>query len=175
MRKLLGILIVGVLFATACPAQNDGSLFLKSAIQKLKNSRDYTLKTAALMPAEKYDYKPSPEEMSFGAQLLHLCTNMGWLCTSFLGTEKNPVTTEDGKLQTKAEIQSVLIKTYAYAINTLEHFDKNKLAEPVTFFAGPMTRLQIINLLSDHQTHHRAQILVYLRLNGIKPPDYVGW
>lgn len=175
MRKISCLLILCSLLTIFCRAQNDGSLFLQSAIQKLKNSRDYTLKVAALMPAGKYAYKPSPEEMSFGEQLLHLCSNMGWLCASYLGTDKNPVTAADGKLQTKEEIQSVLVKTYAFAINTLEHFDKTKLAEPVKFFAGPMTRLQIINLLSDHQTHHRAQTLVYLRLNGIKPPDYVGW
>jgi uncharacterized damage-inducible protein DinB len=38
-----------------------------------------------------------------------------------------------------------------------------------------MNKLQILNLLNDHQTHHRAQLIVYLRINGIKPPDYVGW
>lgn len=175
MRKISCLLIISALCTICCYAQNDGSLFMKSAIQKLQNGRDYTLKVAALMPAGKYGYKPSPEEMSFGAQLLHLCSNMGWLCSSYLGTEKNPVTADDAKLQTKEEIESVLKKTYAFAISTLEHFDKNKLAEPVKLFAGPMTRLQIINLLNDHQTHHRAQMLVYLRLNGIKPPDYVGW
>jgi len=30
-------------------------------------------------------------------------------------------------------------------------------------------------LLNDHQTHHRGQLVVYLRLNGIKPPAYIGW
>ncbi|WP_374662973.1 DinB family protein [Parasegetibacter sp. NRK P23] len=38
-----------------------------------------------------------------------------------------------------------------------------------------MSKLQIINLLSDHQTHHRGQLLVYLRLCGLTPPKYVGW
>jgi uncharacterized damage-inducible protein DinB len=38
-----------------------------------------------------------------------------------------------------------------------------------------MNKLQIINLINDHQTHHRAQLLVYLRLKGVKPPEYVGW
>jgi uncharacterized damage-inducible protein DinB len=30
-------------------------------------------------------------------------------------------------------------------------------------------------LMHDHHTHHRGQIIVYLRLNGLKPPKYVGW
>lgn len=38
-----------------------------------------------------------------------------------------------------------------------------------------MTRRQILLLLHDHQTHHIGQVIVYLRLKGIKPPAYVGW
>ncbi len=38
-----------------------------------------------------------------------------------------------------------------------------------------MNKLQINNPMQDHQTHHRAQLLNYLRLNGIKPPAYIGW
>ena len=45
----------------------------------------------------------------------------------------------------------------------------------VDFFAGPKTRSQIIQLVDDHHTHHRAQLIIYLRLLGIKPPRYVGW
>jgi hypothetical protein len=29
--------------------------------------------------------------------------------------------------------------------------------------------------LTLHQTHHRGQLVVYLRLKGIKPPQYRGW
>ena len=49
------------------------------------------------------------------------------------------------------------------------------LKDEVEFFAGPKTKLQILNLLQDHVTHHRGQLIVYLNLNEIKPPSYVGW
>ena len=75
----------------------------------------------------------------------------------------------------KQQVIDRLRMGYEYAENALKNFNKQTLSDSVTFFAGPMNRLQIINLLNDHQTHHRAQVLVYLRLNGIKPPDYVGW
>ncbi len=127
------------------------------------------------MPEEKYGFKPVPDEMSFGEQLLHLSSNLGWLCLSYLDGSENPVTKTDTKVQKKKEIISVLNKTYDYAINLLRRFEPAHLADTVSFFAGSMNKLQIINLLNDHQTHHRAQMLVYLRLNGIKPPDYVGW
>ncbi|RYY32777.1 MAG: hypothetical protein EOP46_18130 [Sphingobacteriaceae bacterium] len=75
----------------------------------------------------------------------------------------------------KEEIIQVIKNTYAFAIGALKSFEVTHLADTVSFFAGPKTKLQIINLISDHQTHHRAQMIVYLRLNSIKPPDYVGW
>jgi uncharacterized damage-inducible protein DinB len=49
------------------------------------------------------------------------------------------------------------------------------LKETVKFFAGPKSRIQILNLLQDHVTHHRGQLIVYLNLNNIKPPSYSGW
>ena len=133
------------------------------------------MKVADLMPETNYAFKPAPTEMSFGEQLIHLCSNMRWLCSSYLSNSENPITKSDLKLVKKEEIMHTLSKTYDFALDVLQHFDLARLSDTVSFFAGPMNKLQIINLLNDHQTHHRAQMLVYLRLNGIKPPDYIGW
>ncbi len=127
------------------------------------------------MPSEKFSFKPTAGEMSFGEQLLHLSSNIGWLTSSYLGTGKSPVTATDMKLKGKEEIISVLNKSYDFALEALQLLSPASLADTVHFFAGTKNKLQIINLLNDHQTHHRAQAIVYLRLNGIKPPDYIGW
>lgn len=163
------------LFNVTVQSQSIDSIFVVAAITKLQHSKEYTLKTAELMPEEKYAFKPTTDEMSFGEQLLHLSSNMGWLCSSYLSKDVNPVSKTDAKLQKKEEIIRVLIKTYDYAIDLLQHFDAGHLADTVAFPKGPMNKMQIFTLLNDHQTHHRAQTLVYLRLNGIKPPDYIGW
>nr|WP_262481137.1 DinB family protein [Algibacter pectinivorans] len=41
------------------------------------------------------------------------------------------------------------------------------------YFGADRTKRQILLLLADHITHHRGQMLVYMRLKGIKPPRYV--
>ncbi len=156
-------------------AQKNDLLFLEAAITKLEHSQQYTLKVAKGMPEEKYGFKPVPDEMNFGEQLLHIAANLNWLTSSYITSIKSPVTKEATKVQKKEEILAVLNKTYEYAIGALKLFEASHLADTVSFFAGPKTKLQMINLISDHQTHHRAQMIVYLRLNGIKPPDYVGW
>lgn len=78
-------------------------------------------------------------------------------------------------LTEKDSILGILNRAYDYALRALETFNPSELGKMESFFTGPMNRLQIINLINDHQTHHRAQLLVYLRMKGIKPPAYVGW
>ena len=156
-------------------AQSVDTVFLNANITKLKNAKEYTLQVSDLMPEEKYNYKPSKEEMEFGKQLLHISENLCWLSSSYLTSNKNPLTAADGKITSKKDIVTVVKKGYDFAIDALQNFDPKTLTDTVKFFSGPMNKLQIINLIQDHQTHHRGQLLVYLRLNGIKPPDYVGW
>lgn len=156
-------------------AQNTDSLFLESALKKLQHSKVYTLKVASLMPEDKFSYRPDADEMTFGEQLLHIAGNIGWLCTSYLNGPENPLSSKAKKATKRDEIIQVVTATYDYAVTVLKQFDVKQLPDSVSFFAGPMNKLQIINLLNDHQTHHRGQLIVYLRLNAIKPPDYVGW
>ncbi len=148
--------------------------YLAECQQKLKNSMEYTLEVARMMPEEKYNYKPVADEMSFGAQLLHITSNLNWLTSDYLGGKKLDKDL-DSQAYTKAEVIAILEEGYALAAAALTNFKPEQLEESVKFFAGPMTKRQILTLLNDHQTHHRGQILVYLRLNEIKPPRYRGW
>lgn len=176
MKRFFKKMLFGfLLYYNSVSAQNADELLLEAAISKLRHSKEYTLNVASLMPEEKFSYRPDTGEMTFGEQLLHISGNMGWLCSSYLNGAENRPSSNAKKTVEKDEIIQVLTKTYDYAINVLERFDKNMLQDTVSFFAGPMNKLQIINLLNDHQTHHRGQLIVYLRLNAIKPPDYIGW
>lgn len=128
------------------------------------------------MPANGYAYKPSPAEMSFGQQLIHLSRNLGWLSGHYLGNkDTNPVSEADLKLHQKDSIIAVVSRVYEYSLEKLKQFDPGQLSDTVSFFAGSMSKLQIINLINDHQTHHRGQLVVYLRMNGLTPPSYIGW
>nr|NIM13383.1 DinB family protein [Candidatus Aminicenantes bacterium]NIM80034.1 DinB family protein [Candidatus Aminicenantes bacterium]NIO82289.1 DinB family protein [Candidatus Aminicenantes bacterium]NIQ68157.1 DinB family protein [Candidatus Aminicenantes bacterium] len=38
-----------------------------------------------------------------------------------------------------------------------------------------LSKSQTFMTIRDHVAHHRGQMVIYLRLKGIKPPQYVGW
>ena len=154
-------------------AQNSNDSLVAQLSRKWTNAKVYALKMAELMPEEYYDFKPVPEEMSFNQQLLHIADNMEWLSSSYLFVPKrNKI---DTSTKGKAAVIKILSDAYDMGMMAHKNISAKQLDEVVPFFAEPMTRRQILILMHDHQTHHLGQLIVYLRLRGIKPPDYVGW
>lgn len=150
--------------------------------RKWENATAYTLEVAEAMPDSLFGYQPTAEQMSFRDQLLHMAGNMLWLSVDKLGYQP-----EDGfdwkarheAWQTadlnKAEAINALTTALNVAKRAAASLTPEDLDAEVSFFAGPMSKRQILTLLNDHHTHHRAQIIVYLRLQGLQPPRYRGW
>jgi uncharacterized damage-inducible protein DinB len=172
MKRILTLMIFLGAICTV-KAQSADSLQVELA-RKWVNSKAYALKLAALMPEEGYDFKAAPEEMSFREQLLHIAENMTWLSSSYLLVDAPAKSTATQKLS-KSAVLKILGNAYDLGLSAHMKMNAGQLDEKVKFFAGPMTRRQILILMHDHQTHHLGQLIVYLRLKGIKPPDYVGW
>ncbi|MEL7124159.1 MAG: DinB family protein, partial [Bacteroidota bacterium] len=143
--------------------------FLSEFEQKWANAKAYTLELAESMPESAFDFSPTEEQMTFKEQLLHITSNMVWLTSSYLDGEKLEA---DLKKEgyTKAEVIQILTDGFDNAAEAVKNFPVEDLETEVKFFAGPMSKRQIMVLMNDHVTHHRGQIIVYARLKGIKPP-----
>lgn len=169
MKKTICILVL--LLSTVVSAQQE---ITSTFAEKWDNSKIYLLEIAKAMPENKYNYKPTAREMSFKEQVFHILENMDWLSTTYFSTAKY-----EKKDRSKITSKEVVIKEIESAFDKAKNIikeDKNPdLNQKVDFFAGPKTRLQILNLIQDHVTHHRGQLIVYLNLNQIDPPKYVGW
>lgn len=170
MKKLL----LSLLTLAVLNGLNAQSNYLKEFKQKWTGARSYTFKVAEAMPEENYDYKPSEEQMSFQEQLIHMVGNIRWLSTSYLGVKRIEVDLKKTDY-TKQEVLNILKEAFDKTDQALEKLTLEALEEEVSFFAGPMSKRQILTLLNDHLTHHRGQLVVYLRLNGVPPPSYRGW
>ncbi|GAA0714823.1 hypothetical protein GCM10009430_08500 [Aquimarina litoralis] len=149
----------------------------KSAfLEKWENSKAYLVAMAESMPYDKYAFRPSEREMDFKSQLLHICGNMTWLSTTYFSEEEfDRQKFNESAPDTKNELIQFVKDSFDKAHARIEQTSEETLADKVDFFAGPKSKLQILNLLQDHVTHHRGQLIVYLNLNEIKPPKYVGW
>ncbi|ARV11785.1 DinB family protein [Gilvibacter sp. SZ-19] len=162
---LIALVLIGTNFAMA-QQTTPKTAFL----EKWENAKNYTLELAEAMPEDAFGFKPSERQMSFKEQLIHIKANMDWLSTTyFKGTEPKAVT------DTKANIIKSLEASFDGVAAAVAATDPETFAETVDFFAGPKSKLQILNLLQDHLTHHRGQLIVYLNLKQVAPPRYVGW
>ncbi len=155
-------------------AQSDIQIIHEAHVTKWENSKAFMLECMELMPADQYNFKPSEDEMEFSKLCIHIIQNMVWLSGDYLdgGTFQNPE--KDAEIG-KEELMTLMTRALNFAGTALAQYPPHKWKTKVDFFAGEMPSIKIIHLMHDHMTHHRGQISVYLRLNGIKPPRYVGW
>ncbi|NAY93445.1 DUF1572 domain-containing protein [Muricauda sp. JGD-17] len=177
MRQII-IIIITVIFSigeeTLLAQQND---FIKEYLERFENSRKYLLEVANAMPEEKFNFRPTKESLSFAENLMHIGYAMDWHAQSLLGERESRDWNTDTRYKvankTKKEIIEVVNETYLETIIFIEQFDIAQFEQELEYFGLSRTKRQIFLLLADHITHHRGQILVHLRLNGLVPPRYV--
>jgi uncharacterized damage-inducible protein DinB len=130
---------------------------------------------AAAMPDEKFGFKPTDDQRTFGEQVLHIATT-DLLLWGTLGA-KAPLPKLNEKASTKAEILAELTRMHEFEAAVLQEFPADaQLAERVRSvpFMGPtVSRLRVIVFSLTHALDIYGQLAVYLRLNGVVPPASV--
>jgi len=168
MKKISLTLVIFTMICTNLNAQND---VLSAFLIKWENSKNYLIELAEAMPENSYNYKPTERQMSFQEQLIHIQGNMEWISTKYFLGEKS----EKINPTSKEETINYLKASFDKVSENIKNTPLKELTTEVDFFAGPKSKLQLLNLLQDHVTHHRGQLIVYLNLNNIEPPKYIGW
>ncbi|MEL6254357.1 MAG: DinB family protein [Bacteroidota bacterium] len=115
-------------------------------------------------------FKPIDGTRSYQSQLSHLTT---WMRThSRFVTGKELV---KPKTKTKEEIFLYLSELFDEILKFLENTTQEELFEIVEMWYGKASKESILMTIDNHLSHHRGQLVVYLRLLGTKPPSYIGW
>ncbi|MGB4724361.1 MAG: DinB family protein [Sediminibacterium sp.] len=170
------LFIFGLFISIAGFAQNN-ELLIQGHLIKFKNAKTYTLAIAEKLDANNYAFKPVKEEMSFNEQLVHIAENIYWLSSTYIKEESNPVKGKKiiAQEMNKEQVIQFVSDAYEYGLKAMESLDENTLTNSFNWSGGKMNKYQFLNLIQDHQAHHVGQLIVYLRLNAIAPPKYIGW
>jgi uncharacterized damage-inducible protein DinB len=122
------------------------------------------------MPADKYGFKPTPAQMSFGDIVGHLSRGNDFLCGKIAGATP-PKRTELDKTASKTAMVARLKETFQYCASSLAKVDDSKLAEKMTLFGSKqVTRAETLFITAQDWADHYSQAAIYLRLNGLLPP-----
>jgi uncharacterized damage-inducible protein DinB len=171
------ILLLAVSHDSRQAVKVDSVLDIREFIEDWKISKQFTLEVADAMPAESYDFKPNPEEMTFGEQLVHIAVGNAFRFQQIAGVQP-PFAIDLSKTPPtdKQSVIKMLAQSFDYVIAVLPQITPEQLKRTwhIPSWKGrsdPDGRAMVINMFV-HTAHHRAQCEVYLRAKGIKPPDY---
>lgn len=166
MKKLFTFLAILAL-ASNLTAQTPKANLLKD----WERARAYTKEYLDAMPETGYALKPTKEMRSFAGQMLHIAdANYGIVgtATEVVPTVKDLEKTND---VAKASVTEKVLASYDFAINSIKNYPDTKWEEMIKLFNRfDVTRGQVIDKAFEHQTHHRGQTTVYIRLAGATPP-----
>lgn len=165
--KLFLSLLTSILVMTNLQAQTT----TESQVNEWQRAKAYTKEYLDAMPEIGYSLKPTKEMRSFSGQLLHLSDAIYGFVAS--ATEEKPTASDLEKSNdiNKASVTAKVLAAYDFAINSIQKYPSSKLSEHIKLFGQfDMSREQAINKCFEHQTHHRGQTTVYLRLAGATPP-----
>jgi hypothetical protein len=125
-----------------------------------------------LMPAEKFGFKPTPEQMSFGEILAHEAQSNESLCSALAGSPATPSESAAGATAPKDQLVARLRKSFETCGTVLGGLNESTLGDSVSFSGGrKATKARAIVALAQDWADHYAQAAMYLRANGILPPS----
>ncbi|MGH9419113.1 MAG: DinB family protein [Thermoanaerobaculia bacterium] len=125
---------------------------------------------AETIPADKYSYKPTPAQMTFGEIVVHLSQGNDYFCGEIAGT-KAPTRAKVTATSPKAELVARLKETFEFCGTSLATLDDSKLSEELPFFGGrKMSRAGVMTVATGDWADHYSQSAIYMRLNGMLPP-----
>lgn len=151
----------------------------------LLNELDYEVgiarKMLALVPEDKFDWKPHPKSTAMRQLAVHIAELPAWITLGFETTELDFETSPyaPAPVGSTSDILKMLEQSYESGKKTLTHATDDDLLPSWTLRNGQeiyavMTRYELSRHSLNQITHHRGQLGVYLRMLNIPIPGSYG-
>ncbi len=150
----------------AAPVANPVSSTVKAQLTRYAKNM---VAAAESMPADKFNFKPTPEMITFGHLVAHIAGSNNFLCSKISGVAAPEAKLADS--DPKDKLVAGLKASFDFCTTALANVDDSKLSDPLVLFGNrPSSRAGAMITLSDDWYDHYSAQAVYLRLNGILPP-----
>ena len=169
MKSFALTLTVVLLAGAAALAQTKNPV--SSALQQMLPGRQKnTVAAVEAMPADKFSYKPSADQVTFGHLAAHIVESNNLFCSKAAAVPE-PKVEEAKESDGKDKLVAAVKASFDFCSDALSKMDDSKLGESTDFFGQPATRARIALILASSWADHYAEAAMYLRLNGITPPS----
>ncbi len=166
-----GVLFALVLAMLLRPAFAQNPSLQGELMKDWSNLKTTMDKIANEMPEDKYSFKPTPAQQSFGERILHVAQVNGTFLSLLGGSATKP--SIDAKATNKAEAIKAMDDSFDYGTALLKEQTDQTILQAVAMppkFMGPSSRARMIYFLIGHTWDIYGQAVVYLRLSGDVPP-----
>jgi hypothetical protein len=152
---------------TSAPVKDPVSASLRLLLPR---SRNNIIGAITAMPADKFGYKPTADQITFGHLVVHI------IGSDYSGCAKSadiaaPKVDEVKETDSKDKLLAAANASFDFCGEALAKMDDSKLGDSVELFGGRQgpRAIMAISLASGWADHYAAAAM-YLRLNGILPP-----
>jgi hypothetical protein len=136
----------------------------------LPRARTNILGAITAMPADKFNYKPTPEQMTFAHLVVHIIGSNNGGCAKAADVAA-PKVEEVKETDAKEKLLAAATASFDFCGDALGKMDDSKLGDSVELFGGRQGPRALVALgLASGWADHYAAAAMYLRLNGILPP-----
>jgi uncharacterized damage-inducible protein DinB len=163
------LLLAASATAQTTPAQTKNPL--STALRDILPGRQKnTVAAVEAMPADKFNYKPTADQMTFGHLVVHMAETNYLLCSKATAVPA-PKDEEVKDTDSKDKLVAALKASFDFCSDALAKMDDSKLAETTEIFPGRQGSHAWASLiLAGTWADHYAETAMYLRLNGVLPP-----
>lgn len=164
--KLSALMMLLPLAASAQSGQESVSKHFRAFV---KSHTKILIDAAEAMPADKYSYKPTAAQWTFGKIIAHMAGDNQITCSAIAGTApgKSP---EPSATASKEELVTALKNSLTFCESAVSKVNDGMLGDSVTYYDQRATRVSpLIGLVEDWADHY-SQLAGYLRLNNVLPP-----
>lgn len=122
------------------------------------------------MPADKFGYKPTPDQMSFGHLVVHITEFNNSMCAKIADVPA-PKVDELKETDPKDKLQAAAKASFDFCSTTLANLNDDKMGDMMDFFGRfQAPRAMAALILASAEADHYGSAAMYLRLNNILPP-----
>jgi uncharacterized damage-inducible protein DinB len=122
------------------------------------------------MPADKFSFKPTPQQQTFAHLVMHMAEANYYLCAKAADVPE-PKAQELKETDSKDKLVAGLKASFDFCDTAIPKITDAKFAEPIEVWGGrKTTRAFAVIALTNDWTDHYSIAAMYLRLNGLLPP-----
>jgi uncharacterized damage-inducible protein DinB len=146
--------------------------YRSEALAEVIVQEDKFTRLAEAIPAEKYNWRPSPDVRSFAEVFLHVSA-ANFNLYKLVGTPP-PAGFEvkgfEKSATDKAKVIATLKDSFAHAKKAITAMPDSNLEKSLDWFGGKNTQRGILLFIVRHGAEHLGQSIAYARFAGITPP-----